>query len=53
MMVNMNNGTTASRTPLRTLLIAGLAGAVGMGTYAGTTGLSLASQPGGTKPEAP
>ena len=53
MMVNMNNGTTASRTPLRTLLIAGLAGAVGMGTYAGTTGLSLASQPGGTVHEAP
>ena len=43
MMVYMNNGTSLSRTGLRTLLIAGLAGALCMGTYAGTTGLTLAS----------
>ncbi len=48
MMENMNNGNSLSRTGLRTLLIAGLAGALGMGTYAGTTGFSLAAQPGGT-----
>lgn len=46
MMVCMDKGTSLSRTGLRTLLAAGLAGAVGMGAYAESTGFALGSGAG-------